>query len=74
MIHHYISNVPNGAHWAVNDNGQGEVLVQVQDECNSQTRIRLTVDQAIEMLGEMCSATRKAQEMVLLRGVKEKES
>lgn len=48
MIHNSIKNIDalnSSAHYAVNDNERGEVLVQI-DDGRHQVRIRLTIEEA----------------------------
>jgi hypothetical protein len=46
MIHHRTNDSLSGEHYAVGENGEGLVLLQVQDSDGRQSRARLTPEQA----------------------------
>lgn len=52
MRHNYIKDDKSGDHWAVNHNGYGEVIVQVQEDGN-QARIKLTIEQAMDLANKI---------------------
>ena len=63
MIHHFVSLVQGSSeHWAVNDNGQGAVLVQLGDLWGEQIRITLTPKQAEEMAVTLNMAVQRARQ------------
>ena len=65
MIHNTINEESD--HWALNHNGHGDVLVQLQ-ESGEQVRVKLTVEQATHMANRLLEVIKiaKAQESAKL--------
>lgn len=52
MLHHDIKKDNSGDHWAVSNDNQGKVLIQLQ-ESGEQVRVALNATQAREMLSQL---------------------
>lgn len=52
MLHHDVKEDNSGDHWAVSNDNQGKVLIQLQ-ESGEQVRVALNATQAREMLSQL---------------------
>lgn len=62
MIHHYLRNDTSGEHWAVGiSSHHNMVLLQVQ-ECSTQSRIQMTLEQAEACAAKLLAAVKEIRE------------